>query len=426
MDHPLIPTLFENPILPYDYTDWGGNHIWLHKQPLALWSIALSLKVFGISEFAVRIPSIILTTIGIIITYRIAKLLFDWKVGFWSAFLYAIHGNIIENSAGRAATDHIDVFFLFFIQVAVLLALEFSIRKKSWINILCGIAIGLAIISKWLPALIVLPIWFLLLRKNAFTWKQVVLHGFTLVSTIALVCLPWQLYIFNEFPLEAQYENNYNRAHILTAVEGREGDFFFHFTNMRIFFGELIYIPVIWLTWKCIRKRRKHHIAIWVWILIPFLFFSFVATKMHAYTLFTAPAIFILTGLFIRYLKLIQSRLPRKWFASVVIIMLVALPIRYSMERIKLDRINHRETSWAKDFKTFSRTIPNQKNAILFNYEHNIEAMFYSDITAYSGLRDSTIIDSLLNVGYDVYINDPMDGSSHDQRVHIVSITDSD
>ena len=29
--HPLIPTLYDDPILPYDFRNWVGNHIWLHN-----------------------------------------------------------------------------------------------------------------------------------------------------------------------------------------------------------------------------------------------------------------------------------------------------------------------------------------------------------------------------------------------------------
>src|SRR3989304_1374435 len=52
INHHLKPTLYDNPILQYDYKCWVGNHIWVHKQPLSLWTIALSLWIFGINEIA--------------------------------------------------------------------------------------------------------------------------------------------------------------------------------------------------------------------------------------------------------------------------------------------------------------------------------------------------------------------------------------
>ena len=41
LEHPLVFTLYDTPVLPYDYQNWAGNHIWLHKPPMTLWCIAL-------------------------------------------------------------------------------------------------------------------------------------------------------------------------------------------------------------------------------------------------------------------------------------------------------------------------------------------------------------------------------------------------
>ncbi len=41
--HPLIPTLYDDPILPYNYKNWTESHIWVHKQPLPLWTMAASM-----------------------------------------------------------------------------------------------------------------------------------------------------------------------------------------------------------------------------------------------------------------------------------------------------------------------------------------------------------------------------------------------
>ncbi|HMG14269.1 MAG TPA: hypothetical protein VK590_02410 [Saprospiraceae bacterium] len=59
IQHPLLPTLYDNPVLAYDYKSWSSNHIWLHKQPLPLWMMAFSMYLFGVNEIALRIPSII-------------------------------------------------------------------------------------------------------------------------------------------------------------------------------------------------------------------------------------------------------------------------------------------------------------------------------------------------------------------------------
>ena len=51
MEDPFKPMLIKNPLFPYHYGDWWNCHIWVHKQPLFLWQMALSMKIFGVSTF---------------------------------------------------------------------------------------------------------------------------------------------------------------------------------------------------------------------------------------------------------------------------------------------------------------------------------------------------------------------------------------
>lgn len=73
MDYPFKPMLRVYPIMPYDYKAWCCNHIWVHKQPLFLWQMALSMKIFGVNEIAMRLPSAVLGTITVLFIYQIAS-----------------------------------------------------------------------------------------------------------------------------------------------------------------------------------------------------------------------------------------------------------------------------------------------------------------------------------------------------------------
>ncbi|RYE17321.1 MAG: hypothetical protein EOP51_24120 [Sphingobacteriales bacterium] len=71
MTHWWVPTLYDNPILGYNNASWAVSHIWLHKQPLPMWLMAISMKLFGVNEMAMRLPSVIMTSIGIKLMYFI-------------------------------------------------------------------------------------------------------------------------------------------------------------------------------------------------------------------------------------------------------------------------------------------------------------------------------------------------------------------
>jgi 4-amino-4-deoxy-L-arabinose transferase-like glycosyltransferase len=402
MDSPLRPMLYENPLMHYDFRNWATNQIWVHKQPLPLWSMALSMSIFGVNEIALRLPSIILSTLGIGITFYIARFLFNNRVGIITAFLFSIHGLIIELTAGRVATDHIDIFFLFFIELSVLLAIKFFQSEKGFYNVLCGVSIGLAILTKWLPALIVLPIWLLLaMHSKPFILKKTAYDFLLLCFVIALISVPWQIYIFNAFPLEAAWESSYNSKHLSEALENHGQPFYYHLDKLRIVYGELIYLPMIWFFYKSYKNPRPERLMLGIWILIPFLFFSIANTKMQAYTLFTAPAIFIVTALFWEYLYAYRDRFKYKGFIIGVLILLIALPVRYTIERIKPFTIRNRNPQWAQELRALGRHVNNE--TVVFNAEHPIETMFYTDCVAYPGIPDSLILSNISQEGYTIF-----------------------
>lgn len=256
-EHPLKPMLYKNPVLPYDYKDWSGNHIWLHKQPLSLWLISASIAMFGTNVMAVRLVSIILPSLLILLIYGIGKELFNRIVGLISAFLFAINGFVLEIGSGRAATDHVELIFLFFITFAVWLSI-YGAKKKSYLfSILIGISLGLAILTKWLPALIILPICILLSMhfKNSYSF---IIKTLILISGFAfIVAFPWQWYILHTFPKEAIYEYSYNTRHITEVLGTDESYFLYNIHHLRIKFGEYLYFPMVILCIFLFKKWRN-------------------------------------------------------------------------------------------------------------------------------------------------------------------------
>lgn len=111
--HPLLPTLYESPVLPFDFRDWSACHLWLSKGPLPLWAMTGSFQLFGISEWSLRLPSLLFSMGGIWLTFSIGQRLFDVRTGLWAAFFHAIHGLTIEVAGGRISSDHPETAFLF-------------------------------------------------------------------------------------------------------------------------------------------------------------------------------------------------------------------------------------------------------------------------------------------------------------------------
>lgn len=134
--------------------------------PTGKWLIASGIKLFGNNEFGWRFAAAIVGSISIILMYFTAKKLFNNKLlSVFAASLISLDGLHLVHS--RIAL--LDIFLLFFIQIAVLAFLH----SKYWIS---ALTLGLACSVKWsgLYVLIALAFYVLILdiRKNRYLGSQ--------------------------------------------------------------------------------------------------------------------------------------------------------------------------------------------------------------------------------------------------------------
>ena len=119
IDNPLKPTLYQNPLLPYNPDIWITNHIWLHKPPLFLWQIALSIKLFGINEFAIRFPSALMSILMLFFLWQIGKIALNKHIAFYALLLYIPSSYFLELTTGFFPTDHNDIAFIFYVTASI-------------------------------------------------------------------------------------------------------------------------------------------------------------------------------------------------------------------------------------------------------------------------------------------------------------------
>ena len=236
--HPLKFTLYDQPWLPYDYKGWGENHIWLHKPPVAMWTIWLSHLIFGINTFALRLPSAISLVVTTWLTFRIASDLFDKRAGLIAAFLQAFNPFLFESVHGYRYSDHIDIALLLWVQVSCWFLLRAIRTGKRRNYILSGVAMGIAYLSKSYLALITfgiaLVVWCVARGKQIYHEKRISDHsaqneaqeakirlkdiGLQLLGAIATVA-PWVIYCLIYYRKEFLWEHKRVLDHLNTDVE---------------------------------------------------------------------------------------------------------------------------------------------------------------------------------------------------------------
>lgn len=406
LKHPLKPTLYENTTINYDYKMWTVSNIWLEKPPVPLWFIATSLYIFGNSEFAVRIPSLILSVLAIYLTFLLGYYLFNIKIGLLAAFLHSINGIVIELAGGKLSSDHIETCFIVMIEIAVLFCVLSIIKKNKYCFLfLGGIFMGLAILSKWLPALIVLPVWItgaFFTRK--YTLREIFTHLIVILLGCLIVALPWFIYIFNQFPNEANWVIHKFLFAYSSSIEGHNAPFWYYLNYVEIIFGEIVYIPLIFAIYFIFKEKNDWDLKLLsVWWIVPVIIFSFAETKRHTYLMISAPALFIITSWYWFYLKNVVMAKKYNWVKYLILTLLIILPVRLTIERLQPFNIKEMNPQWAKELRSLSRQIK-EKKVVIFNSQKPIETMFYTNFAAYSCIPDSSMLNRFFSEGYTVYI----------------------
>jgi 4-amino-4-deoxy-L-arabinose transferase-like glycosyltransferase len=407
--HPLTPTLFENPVLQYDFTNWTTNHIWLEKGPIPLWALSGAIRLFGTDELGIRVPSVLVSILSVYLTYLIASLLFDRHTGILAAFFHSINGLLVELPAGRVSSDHVDTFFVFFVELGIFLSVIDIIANRRWcVPLLIGITTGMAVLCKWSPALVVFPVWIagVLLMKDVPARRLLPALILAAAGLLIVVC-PYLLYLHAAFPREAAWVFRKYAFAYTETLDAHSGPFYFYLQRIGVVFGELIYVPLLLGVYELARRRAGWQVGVLtVWWMLPVLVFSFAATKRPTYLLISAPAFFILLSYYWRRIRSLNGPGAPGWAAALLLLLLAALPVRYSIDRITPFETRIRTPKWSAEVKSLKDKLGGRDKVVVFNVEHNIEAMFYSDLTIYDFVPDEAMINRVTRGGYRVIIND--------------------
>ena len=397
MEHPLMPTLFDDPVVDTGYDNWDRFHIWLHKPPLFLWQIAISFKIFGVNEFALRLPSAILSSFLIIISYRTGKLLINSRVGYYTAFLFSTSFFMVELISGRRELDHNTITFLVYVSASIWSWVEYLHSKKWYWVVIIGIFSGFAILCKWLTGLLVYLGWGIYNLINfRFILKKYKPFIISLFITF-IVVLPWQVLIFWWYPAEAKNSYQFFSKHLWEVLDGHSGNFWYHFDAISLLYGKIvpfiIIIGFILLFRKINGKGKK--IALISLPVVVFLFFSITKTKMENYTFFISMIIFLSLACIIDYIiGKIRKKIKSDLSQSLIIFVFLGI---IGAAGLNIELIQKKHTFWNRDNSFTKMSIHNKSvfielrnelpgNAVIFNIKgrHYIESMFYTGLPSYN------------------------------------------
>jgi 4-amino-4-deoxy-L-arabinose transferase-like glycosyltransferase len=156
------------------------------KPPLFFWLQVLSMKVFGINEFAARFPNAIFGVLTLVVFYLIGKKLYDGRFGFLWALSYL--GSLLPHLYFKSAI--IDPIFNFFIFLSIFFIYQtvqsYQTKTNKRSALLAGIFAGLAILTKGPVGFLLISLTFLVYWISA-RFKRIVDLKSLFIFTFAMV-----------------------------------------------------------------------------------------------------------------------------------------------------------------------------------------------------------------------------------------------
>ncbi len=115
-------------VLSGDYvTPRDDFELYFEKPPLVYWAEAASIEIFGVNEFAVRLPAALFSVGQVVVTAALAEVMFGATAGFFAALVLAL-SPLFFGFARFATLDPALAFFL----TAALAAFYLAAREDSF------------------------------------------------------------------------------------------------------------------------------------------------------------------------------------------------------------------------------------------------------------------------------------------------------
>jgi 4-amino-4-deoxy-L-arabinose transferase-like glycosyltransferase len=276
---------------------------WFEKPVLQYWMSAAAYHVFGVNEFAARIPSALAaTTIVVALFFAIRRALSE-RVALAVSIVLLTMGILI--AFARIVTP--DTFLAATMSISIVcgyLAITADGRSRFKYWMLCGAFLGLAVLAKGLVGIVlvigILGVFLLVTRRHDASGLQGLMAALLICFIVAAI---WYVPVWlkhgsafvDKFFLEHHFERYFTNRHshpqpiyfyLIVTLAGTVPWTFF-------------LIPAV-LRLRKLRPRTSHRDSLltlaWIWFALPFLFFSFSVSKLPGYLLPVFPALAIIIG----------------------------------------------------------------------------------------------------------------------------------
>lgn len=294
--------------------DWIVMHLngspWYVQPPLYFWIAALCAKIFGLTSFALRLPSAFATIgMGFALTYTVARS-FGTRAGIYAGV--ALSTCLMQAIVGRLAI--MDALLDLAVTISVLSwfrALRTGESRQVWIGAFAA-ALGFLAKGPVAPAvalLVIVPyaIWESRHSRLAMpSWRG----WLGALAVFVAVVAPWFAALVGRSGLHAVIVmiGHYTIGRYTGTIENQSGPVWYYLPVFVLaFFPWIAFFPSA-LAYAIPRLRRSDPGDVerrqWLrlafcWLIVPFVFFSFAQTKLPNYIALELAAPALLVALYL-------------------------------------------------------------------------------------------------------------------------------
>jgi 4-amino-4-deoxy-L-arabinose transferase-like glycosyltransferase len=284
--------------------------LYFEKPPLVYWANAASIKIFGVNEFAVRLPAALFSIGQVVVTAALVEGMFGGLPGFFAALVLALTP-LFYGFAKFATLDPAIAFFLTAALAAFYIAARdgpFSRRTaRNWM-LLSAAMLALGTLAKG-------PIALLLGGAIALAWlalehrlREIAQMPLVLCGVVyAAIVLPW--FILMEARNPGFVSFFFIHEHLERYVASTEHGWGPWFFLPIVIGGAWPWIFFVPLGWSAMRAedgllgwpryaRESHAFArfLAIWFVVILVFFSIPRSKLGSYILPALPPLAIVAG----------------------------------------------------------------------------------------------------------------------------------
>lgn len=313
-----------------------GPEAYLDKPHLHFWLAALSFKVFGIHDWAYRIPGILALFLGAYGCYGLGSLVYNKEVGKVAALVFLTAQSIVL-AAIDVRTDAVLTGFTIF----AIWQLATYVERNTIVNLVWGaFGAGMAFSTKGQIALLVIGLPMLCHLAYTRRWQRLlnwrILVGL-LVFILAIAPMLYAYYLQFDLHPELTIRGKNNRSGVFfifwqqsferlsgEGIGKNSSDYFFFFHSFLWVFlpWTVIGVAAYWDHLKIIFSSRLRNITgveflTFGGITLIFIIVSFAQFKLPHYLNIIIPLFAVLTASYLTRLNSSDRRKPLKAFLGI-------------------------------------------------------------------------------------------------------------